>query len=163
MKLAIALVLAAVGCGAPPPQFGDVDAGTCMAYEVPATEDLSTPSTSFATDVMPLLAMHCSQCHGTTSSPSGNLFLGKSSSDATAVFTGLVGVASGELGDMNFVTTTDPSHSYIMLKLDGDQCLYNSTCAGGTCQDPMPQSGGQLSTSDRDTIRRWIYQGATNN
>ena len=167
MKLAIATVLGlAVGCGVPPPECGDLDAGACKEYIVPASDDLSMPSTSFATDVMAVFTTHCSQCHGTQSSPSGNLFLGKSSSDAGAVYTGLVGsagMAAGELATMNYVTSTDPSHSYLMLKLDGDQCMYDSMCGGGSCQDAMPQTGGQLTSNDRDTIRKWIYQGALNN
>ncbi|HEX4454495.1 MAG TPA: hypothetical protein VH143_26720 [Kofleriaceae bacterium] len=158
----VAVAAVAAACGAPPPEFGDIDAGACMEYMVPQTEDLSTPTVSFANDVMPVLTSHCAQCHGTQNSPSGNLFLGKSSSDAATVYTGIVGIASGELQTMNFVTVPDPAHSFLMLKLDGDQCMYNGMCAGGSCDEAMPQTGGQLDSDDRDKIRRWIYQGAMN-
>jgi hypothetical protein len=161
----LALVVAS-GCGTPPPEFGNVDAGACVEYIVPASDELSTPPMSFANDVLPLFEAHCAQCHGTQNSPSGNLFLGKSASDAGAVYANLVGtagMAAGELATMNYVTTTDPSHSFLMLKLDGDQCMYDAMCGGGSCDEAMPQTGGQLTSGDRDTIRRWIYQGAMSN
>ncbi len=165
MKLVAALVVVA-GCGLPPPEFGDLDAGACVEYVVPQSDDLSTPPMSFATDVMPVFTTHCAQCHGSTSAPFGNVFLGKSASDTSAVYAGLVGsagMAAGELATMNYITTMDPQHSYLMLKLDGDQCMYDAMCGGGTCDQAMPQTGGQLTMGDRDTIRRWIYQGAMNN
>jgi hypothetical protein len=161
---AAAIALAALaGCGLPPPDFGSADAGACVAYRVPATQDLSMPSRSFATDVMPLFTTRCDSCHGTTNAPSGNLFLGKTASDATAVYTNIVGMPSGEYAAMDFITAADPTRSFLMHKLDGDQCQYDSQCGGGSCEQSMPMSGGALSPDDRDTIREWIYQGAANN
>ncbi len=153
--LLIALVLAA--CGTPPPVWDQVDAGACQLYQVPTTLDLTNPVRSFSADVLPILVARCgTACHG-ASSPAGNLTL---SGSATAVYGALVGKPSGELGAMSFVATGDPARSFLMHKLDGDQCVYDNMCAGGTCQQAMPMSGGALSDAQRDTIRQWIYQGA---
>jgi hypothetical protein len=163
VKLALALLTVLAACGTDPPTWA-ADAGTCEAYVVPQTQDLSMPTRSFTTDVMPIFTSKCVNCHGTTNpTPSGNLFLGKSGNDAAAVYAGIVGVSSGEYASMDFVATADPTRSFLMHKLDGDQCVYDSMCGGGSCQLAMPMSGGALSQVERDTIREWIFQGAPNN
>jgi len=159
VKLALALAVLA-GCGTPPPEW-TVDASACAPYVVPSTEDLMAPVQMFAADVVPLLTAHCAGCHGTTGSPSGNLFLGATAGDAGAVYANLV-QPSGELAGMPFITPSDPARSFLMHKLDGDQCQYDAMCGGGSCDLGMPMSGGMLSVVDRDTIRRWIAQGAAN-
>jgi hypothetical protein len=160
VKLAPLLALALAACGTPPPVWDQVDGGACQLYEVPATLDLTSPVRSFTADVLPILTSRCGNaCHG-TSAPAGNLTLAGS---ASAVHGALVGKPSGELGAMSFVATGDPTRSFMMHKLDGDQCVYDTTCAGGSCQQPMPMSGGGLSPAQRDTIRQWIYQGAALN
>ena len=75
--------------------------------------------------------------------------------------------------DMKIVAKGDPQHSFMMYKLDGDpnaaDATQEVTCATLTCVADkscglaMPSGGPQLASSDRDTIRRWIAQGATNN
>jgi hypothetical protein len=75
--------------------------------------------------------------------------------------------------DMKIVAAGDPAHSFMMYKLDGDPTASNMndevscsklTCAAGmTCGGAMPSGGPQLTSSDRDIIRRWIAQGAKNN
>jgi hypothetical protein len=161
VKLALVLVVAA--CGTPPPAGLAMDAGACEPYKVPATQDLTMPARTFSDDVLPLLTTHCVMCHGTTDDPSGNLFLGKSASDAATVYKNLVGMPSGEYADMSFVTVSDPTRSYLMHKLDGDQCQYDAMCGGGTCEQNMPMIGGELAPAQRDAIREWIYQGAQDN
>jgi hypothetical protein len=154
------LVLAVAACGTPPPEWAQVDGGACQRYEVPATLDLTSPVRSFTRDVLPILTARCGNaCHG-ASSPAGNLSLVGS---ASAVRGALVGKPSGELGSMSFVATGDPTRSFLMHKLDGDQCVYDPTCGGGSCQQPMPMTGGVLSPAQRDIIRQWIYQGAPAN
>jgi hypothetical protein len=69
---------------------------------------------------------------------------------------------------MNFVKAGDPENSFLMLKLDGDQCLHDSQCVKGTCGGVMPLDNAkpfdnQLPVSERDTFRRWISQGAKQN
>jgi hypothetical protein len=67
----------------------------------------------------------------------------------------------------------DPSHpetSFLMWKIDA---VFNSDgtstfckdlkCAGSnSCGDSMPQGGPELESGDKETIRRWIAQGAMN-
>jgi hypothetical protein len=160
---ALALV-ALAACGTPPPVW-EVDAGPCQPYVT--TADMTAPSVSFKTDVMPLFAASCSSssCHGISDSPRGNLFLGaelKHGADASQVYAGLV-KPSAQLPEMPFVAASDPSKSYLMHKLDGDQCMFETSCVGGDCQKSMPYDTAALSADDRDVIRRWIAQGAAQN
>jgi hypothetical protein len=142
--------------------------GTCPLYVVPSTTDLTTPSVSFKNDVMKLFNNNCglSTCHGTTMMPMGGLFLGAESAkgaDAATVYAGLVGPISQELPTMPFITPGDPSKSYLMHKIDGDQCAFENECEGGQCMSLMPSGGAMLlPVGTRDTIRRWIAQGAKN-
>jgi hypothetical protein len=130
--------------------------------------DLTQPVVSFKTDVMVIFNDNCgsSTCHGTTMSPSGALFLGALSAtggDASAVYAALVGPKSGELLSMPFVTPGDPSKSYLMHKVDGDQCHFDAECVGQSCLAAMPNGGQTMPVSRRDTVRRWIAQGAKDN
>ncbi|MFT3695279.1 MAG: hypothetical protein QM831_19255 [Kofleriaceae bacterium] len=165
MKAWFALALAA--CGVPAPSFGP-DGGdeTCQAYQTPMTTDLMSPSVSFKTDVMPVLTGNCASasCHGVSDGAAGNLFLGaelKHGSDSGMVFTNLM-VMSQQAAAMPYVTPGDPEQSYLMHKLDADQCSIASQCVGGNCQHTMPYDG-QLPVETRDIVRRWIAQGAMNN
>jgi hypothetical protein len=58
------------------------------------------------------------------------------------------------------VTPGDPSNSYLMHKLDADQCQFAAQCVAGDCLKPMPYDVGSLTTDKRDLVRRWIAQGA---
>jgi hypothetical protein len=144
--------------------------GSCPPYMVPPGDNLMSPATTFKANVMPVFNANCGAvtCHGSTAStdnPSG-LFLGASAkmgSDSAAVYTGLVGKAGNELTSMPFVTAGDPSKSYLMHKMDGDQCQFDSQCAGGSCLAEMPNGLGHvLPSTTRDIVRRWIAQGAKN-
>jgi hypothetical protein len=74
--------------------------------------------------------------------------------------------------DMEIVKAGDPAKSFMMYKLDGDPnatdmssevtCTTLTCASGSTCGLAMPSGGPQLSSEDRDTIRRWIAQGAKN-
>jgi len=163
----VTLVLLAA-CGTPPPQWLP-DAGPCVAYAPPGDLDLTTPVMSFQANVMNMLNAHCGSqaCHGASDNPTGGVFLGASAamgSDATDAFAALVGKPSGELGTMSFVTPGDPARSYLMHKLDGDQCQFDALCSGSDCQHSMPSDLEVLiPASERDIIRRWIAQGAQAN
>jgi hypothetical protein len=141
---------------------------SCPAYQVPAGTDLTTPIVSFKTDVMPIFNANCgaSSCHGAATSTPGFIFLGSEAaagSDASTVAAGLVGKFASELSAIPIVTAGDPTKSYIMHKLDGDQCLYDSQCVGGSCLAEMPNGlGHPLAATTRDVVRRWIAQGAKN-
>lgn len=165
MKALVALAMLAA-CGTPPPPWS-VDAGDCVAYAPEPGFDLTAPAMSFKTNVMPVLTASCASasCHGVADGPQGGLFLGaqlKKGADAAQVYRSLVGPMAGELGTMPYVTAGDPSKSFLMHKLDGDQCMYADACANHTCADTMPRDG-QLPVETRDIVRRWIAQGAPNN
>ena len=49
-----------------------------------------------------------------------------------------------------------------MRKVDGSQCALDAQCTGASCQGSMPKNEGLLDLARRDTIRRWIAQGAKN-
>jgi len=160
---------ALVGCGGPGQAGGADGGGNCDAYLVPATTDLTQPVVSFKTDVMKIFNNNCglSTCHGSTSLGKGSLFLGAETAhraDASEVRAGIVGQASVELPSMPFVTAGDPEKSYLMHKLDGDQCAFDGECVDGTCHVLMPSGGNTLlPVAFRDVVRRWIAQGAQDN
>jgi len=163
MRLAIALVAAA--CGTPGPSWVP-DAGPCTAYV--STIDLQTPTVSLAHDVMPVFAASCASasCHGIADMPQGGVFLGAElaqGSDSSTVRAMLVGASASEMPTMSLVAAGDPTHSFLMHKLDGDQCQFDTACVGGSCMLTMPFGTAQLSADDRDTVRRWIAQGANDN
>lgn len=142
-------------------------AGACAAYAVPASTDLTT-ATSFKTDVLPILVLSCAftSCHGEPNGTNNGISLGvkpPATSDTAKVHAAMVNVKAKELVTMSFVTPGDPAHSYLMRKIDGDNCTLDKMCTDGTCQATMPQAGDLLPVEKRDIIRRWIAQGAQNN
>jgi hypothetical protein len=167
MKLAV-LALASFGasCGTSPPQWFP-DAGDCVAYVVPSDLDLTSPVISFKSQIMGVLNSNCgsNMCHGSPSAPTEGMFLGDSGmqgADSDAAYAQIVGVTSNEDASMMRIVAGSPQSSYLMHKLDGDQCLFAASCGGMGCQDTMPM-GFEMSVDERDTIRRWIAQGAQNN
>jgi hypothetical protein len=128
----------------------------CAEHE--STIDLSTPEVSFRREVMPIVTRSCtfSSCHGRVAA--GGLLLPPN--DTSASRAALVDVPSEQLRSMSLVEPGEPARSYLMHKLDGDQCLFDAECVNETCGAPMPQGGERLDLADRDTIRRWIAQGA---
>jgi hypothetical protein len=154
---------------------GGEDAGADVCEPYVSTADLTTPTVSFGSDILPIVQPSCaiagSTCHGTTSSEQEGLYLGNydGGTDASFVLQGLVGVTSVEDPQMVIVKAGDPSNSYMMHKLDGDQCTQAAACNAvphnqyPNCGDQMPYSSPALDVSTRDTIRRWIAQGAKNN
>jgi hypothetical protein len=162
------LLVALAGCGTPPPEWLP-DAGTCVGYVVPAGMDLTTPARSFTVSVMNVLNDHCGSgmCHGSSDNPTGGVFLGSSGAmgaDAADAYAAIVGKPSGELPSMNLVTAGDPARSYLMHKLDGDQCQFELMCASPGCQHSMPNDLAVLiPVTERDIVREWIAQGAPNN
>jgi len=158
------LALAVAACGTPPPTW-EVDAGACVPYMAPPITQLQAPAVSFVNDVMPVFTANCSSasCHGVASSPQGGLFLGaelQHGADAQTVHDAIVGKPSAQLPMMNFVTPGDPANSYLMHKLDADQCQFTQQCVAQDCLKPMPYDVGALTTDQRDIVRRWIAQGA---
>ena len=144
----------------------------CTAYQVPAGTNLMAPAVSFQSDVLPIFEGSCglsTSCHGSSTVTSdGRVFLGSDTvtTDPATVHDGLVGIFSMDLPSMPYVTAGDPSKSFLMHKMDGDECLFASQCAasvaGGGCGVSMPQNLPLLDVASRDTVRRWIAQGAAN-
>ncbi len=162
---------------------GGADGGTCTPGQTPAYvpcltgSALQSPSVSFASDVQPIFNQSCAisgaTCHGsTTTDPkaTGQIYLGSPDGGVMAsdVLTKIVGQPSPENGSMDIVKAGDPANSYLMHKLDGDQCQYASTCNAtknpifSNCGIQMPFNSGVLDQDSRDKIRRWIAQGAKN-
>lgn len=158
MRLGFALVLVAACHSAEVPNW-QPDAGACEPYVVPSGMNLMAPAVTFSANVLPVLAHSCTSasCHG-GASPQGALDLGQ----AANTYTNLVGPLARELSTMPFVMPGHPDESYLMHKLDADQCTLASQCVSGDCKQSMPLNN-PLDASSRDTIRRWIVQGAQNN
>jgi hypothetical protein len=145
----------------------------CVPYTPDA--DTTTPQVAFAKDVLPTFERSCgiagATCHGSPSvvKVDQRPYLGQfdGGTDAAVVVSGLVGVTSPEDPKLAIVKAGDPANSYLMHKLDGDQCQFAADCAQGQtqytdCGRQMPYSSSALDPSTRDTIRRWIAQGAKN-
>ena len=139
---------------------------SCMPYTVPESTDLMTPTVTFSANVMgQVLLNNCgtSSCHGVKPGM-GGLFLGVAASDAATVYAEIVGKNSSELPSMPFVTAGDPEKSYLMHKMDGDQCQFDAECVAPSCLALMPNGANMpLPVTYRDIVRRWIAQGAMNN
>ncbi len=166
---ALALTVAALPACSAPASTPVVDAGVeaaavCAAYEVPPSTDLTTPAISFRGDVTPIFRVSCgfTTCHGSPTST--RVFLGSdATSDASVIRHGLVGVNSNALPTMPLVTAGDPKTSFLQHKIDGDICALAAQCTDADCGSTMPEGKPLITVSDRDTIRRWIAQGAGDN
>jgi hypothetical protein len=162
------IVFVVVGLGSYACSSSDTGGGnttnTCKEYSPPAGTDLNNPQVSFKTDVYPIFTGSCglsTSCHGSKTTSQSNLYLGsRTETDTSAVRNGIVGKQAQALA-MNVVTAGDPKNSYLMHKMDGDQCTL--TCKGGSCQRAMPDGSDPLSEEKRLVVRRWIAQGAKDN
>lgn len=136
--------------------------GGCKEFTT--TADLTTPQVSFKTDVFPIFGASCglsTSCHGSKTSSQSGLYLGsRTETDISGVRNGIVGKASVAIS-MPIITASDPKNSYLMRKMDGDQCALK--CNGGDCKRSMPDGSDVLSEDKRLVVRRWIAQGAKDN
>jgi hypothetical protein len=172
------------GTGSGSSGSGGIEAG---AYDGGDPASLMTPTTQFARDVLPILHGSCgfSECHGDSRLAAPLVFLSATSGDTAPVATSgvlvygdIIGKKSIEDPSMNYVTPGNPTDSYVMRKLDGalmdiasqcpsDNALYarygSSYSFANACGGAMPEGLGALDATSRDTIRRWIAQGALNN
>lgn len=134
--------------------------------------DPMSPMVNFKVDVVQnIFQKNCSLndgCHaaqqmGSTAQP----YLGPISgtvvdAQKNQVYAEIAGVAAVKEPDMMIVDPGHPETSFIMYKIDHDLACSRLKC-GAACGDPMPQKATQLEKTDRDTVRRWIAQGALNN
>jgi hypothetical protein len=142
----------------------------CASAAAPTTTTAVTKTVSLRNDVLHIFAANCSTsatCHG---SPNGiEVFLAGGAAKATAIRSGIVNVATAELTSMPYVKVDadgragDPTNSYLMHKLDGDQGTFDAQCVAGSCGAQMPRDATPLDAATRDTIRTWITQGAPDN
>jgi hypothetical protein len=184
LLLPLAIALGAFGvlspaCGG---SSGSSSSGNPDCFDYTSFDGMSPPVT-FKADVLPIFRTSCglSQvCHGnrTPATPAQHFYgpplsegATVSNADIALIRMGAVGVPSVDEPDMNIITPSDPSKSFMMYKLDADPLSANTsvTCstlkcaANMACGTGMPQAGMQLSSTDRDTVRRWIAQGAQDN
>lgn len=98
---------------------------------------------SFADDVKPILDLRCTMCH-----TPGSEGTEKSGLDLTTYDGLMKGTKHGSM-----ISAGDPVMSNLMRLIDGkaDKSLQ------------MPHGKKKLSSCDRETIRKWIKQGAKNN
>jgi len=138
-------------------------------------------------------ACHSCDNQGTPGCTTGGYkpFLGIGSSDGTATSAQLAAILSATVGQpaalqvgtvdstpvgdpsLSIIEAGDPAKSFITYKLDatflteptdGEVDCSTLACASTqTCGQAMPSGGPALAASERDTIRRWIAQGALNN
>jgi hypothetical protein len=164
---------------------GGGDGGTCTAGSTEpfvsclTGSALQSPTISFKSTIQPLFNQSCAigngECHGEPNNPVNlQIYLGlpgdAGTPDASQILSGIVGVTSLEDSKMALVKAGDPTNSYLMHKLDDDQCQFASECGppqngemGIVCGVGMPYSSGILDLDTRDQVRRWIAQGAQNN
>jgi hypothetical protein len=123
------------------------------------TEQQEVGPRSFEKNVMPILSVNCSlqACHGSKESNLGILI----TADKAQVF-GELQKSSPTFGGgaLKFVVAGDANKSFLMRKMDGNHSSL-AGCGNG-CGKEMPPEA-LLSAGKRETIRRWINEGAKNN
>jgi hypothetical protein len=132
----------------------------CEVYVVPPETDLTKPETQLRRDVLPILSKTCGlpSCHGGSGHNNG-VYLG---GDPERLYASAVNKPAEELPAMSYVAAGDPANSYLLHKIDGDNCTLRAQCTDGDCGSTMPEGFDLLAITKRDTIRRWVAQGAKN-
>ncbi|MBX3188188.1 MAG: hypothetical protein KF819_14295 [Labilithrix sp.] len=141
-------------------------AGLLVAGCSSTTGETSSPDAapsgevSFKSDVVPILAARCatSACHG---NKENNLGVHLITSDPAAVYTELQRESPTATG-AKFIVAGDPAKSFFYAKIEGTQDDFSSNCLIPGCGETMPP-GTKLPGESRETIRRWIAEGAKNN
>ena len=134
--------------------------------------DGMSPKVTFSKDVLPIFRNSCgfSSCHGNASpTESARHYYGPGNSEPTpdmtqitAIFEQSVGKPAVEEPSLSLIEPGKPDKSFLLYKLDGASCASLPCAAKKTCGASMPQSNPLLAEEKRDTIRRWIAQGAKN-
>ncbi len=151
---------------------GGGSANACYDY---SKFDGTTPEASFKSDVLPILQRSCGVsmgCHGDPNAPDEKRpYLGPKQSvtatdmDIAIIRGGLIDVPSFWEPGMSLVKPSDPENSFLMHKMDFTLECSDLACADAKdCGTVMPQGNDKpLDIAERDTIRRWIAQGALDN
>lgn len=162
--------LAGLGASCGGDDTSETTGGACFDY---STFDGATPAVSFSADVLPIFQQSCSlstSCHGNVAGTNGRPYMGPigqmtpTMEQVAEIFAQNVNV-NAVAADMKIVAPGDPKASFMTHKIDGtlsSEC--GVTCASTGCGTPMPQATEfvPIDASKRDTIRRWIAQGAKN-
>ena len=135
--------------------------------------DGSSPAVSLRADVMPVLQTSCTfaaSCHGAESGSAGGFYLGPSMGTSPtdmqiqALLAQTVGADPAIAAGMPRITASDPAQSFLMHKMDGTVGCADLACAAGaSCGQTMPPAQPIIAQDRRDTVRRWIAQGAQDN
>lgn len=141
----------------------------CFNY---AGFDGMSPKVTFSKDVLPIFRNSCgfSSCHGNASpTESTRHYYGPGNSEPTpdmtqiaAIFEQSVSKPAVEEPSLSIIEPGKPDKSFLLYKLDGASCASLPCAAKKTCGVSMPQGNPLLEGEKRDTIRRWIAQGAKN-
>lgn len=157
---------------------GHAPADGCFNY---TTFDATTPAVHFKADVLPILRLSCglsNSCHGDPNGSGGQHFYGPKLSDpepdaATIqkIFDQSVNKTAVAEPTLKVIAPGNPVGSFLLYKLDGDPgakaeeqvaCSALACAIDQSCLSSMPLNGPALPADKRDTIRRWIAQGAKN-
>jgi len=111
-----------------------------------------TPVVSFSQDIVPAFEQGCAfvGCHAADERfpPGAGLVL-----NASAAWSQLTNVPSGQLSGLTRVVPGSPGESYLLSKMDGS----------ATVGDQMPVGGPFLTPAELQVFRLWIEQGANDN
>jgi hypothetical protein len=110
----------------------------------------SATGTSLSLDVQPIFNNSCVVCH----QGAGQAGLALEPANA---YKNLVNVASTEAAALKRVAPGDPSHSYLLNKLNGTQVQSGGSGA------QMPYGAQPLAAGQISAIQQWIQAGAANN
>ncbi|MDC3957262.1 hypothetical protein [Polyangium jinanense] len=157
-----ALAFGVAGCS----DEGTAD-DTCYDY---GSFDKAAPAVTFSGDVLPIFRNSCglggASCHGAVAGQPGQPYLGPANSgtaptqaEIDAIFAQNVGVAATKATGMKIVEPNSPETSFLMHKMDGTLTCSAVVC-DAACGGTMPLTGDLLPQTARDTVRRWIAQGA---
>ncbi|MEZ4370915.1 MAG: hypothetical protein AB7K71_14890 [Polyangiaceae bacterium] len=167
-KCSLAVAFSALSCNSDPDPFPPE--AVCPEFDY-SSFDGQAPPVSFSADIQPIFAQNCTEtgCHGNPATPASGLFLSPAPDDpafpadattrALIVDTYLVAPAR-TTPDKARVAPGEPARSFLMDKLDGSHACIDVSCPGNNCGQRMPRGHDQLPAEQRDTIRRWIAQGA---
>ncbi|MEZ5656622.1 MAG: hypothetical protein R3E04_12215 [Sphingobium sp.] len=128
--------------------------GAFAALAAAVNADTGRRDVSFARDVQPIFSARCTMCHH-ESDHMGELVLSPSLAYEQLVDAPAVGAP-----DFSRVIAKRPEASYLMMKLDGTHAKVGGK---GWIMPPPTNPFIRLGSSDRETIRLWITQGALNN
>jgi hypothetical protein len=131
---------------------GPIDYAHCDTSQMPQVMHQDGEAITFSSVYASVLSPNCSSCHhsGTTQATT---FYMNSLQDTYDVLLGIQGTGPSEnkLG-LPYVTKSDPTKSYLYLKVTGSPLITGAK---------MPL-GGALPQSALDDLNNWISQGANN-